>query len=197
MERLAFRKAVPGSGGDGADVIYGGEGDDTINGGEGADIITGGVGADIINGGTGVDTYVYTSVEDSQVLDGPNSAATGFDTVIVTTGDKFSFDLEITHLMTTVYEVGSDPSGVDGDALLGYLTSVKPPDVSFTVTVLAFMVKTDSGVQYLIVNRTGAEEGAASGRISADDTVIKLSGQVTGLARPEGDDPDPYLIFIV
>ena len=50
----------------GGDALYGMEGKDTLRGGAGDDILVGGFGADRLIGGADADTFVYTSLFDSE-----------------------------------------------------------------------------------------------------------------------------------
>jgi len=78
-------------GGTGNDVLWGGGGNDTLLGEEGDDVIDGGNGDDVIDGGDGDDRIGWSDGAGSDDIDG----GAGFDTLVVTTGDVGSSDIEL------------------------------------------------------------------------------------------------------
>lgn len=69
-------------GGLGDDKIQGRDGNDTLFGGDGVDILTGGNGQDELNGGAGDDTFIYTSVFESEAGGIKSDFITDFSNVV-------------------------------------------------------------------------------------------------------------------
>ncbi|RTZ43168.1 calcium-binding protein [Candidimonas sp. SYP-B2681] len=112
--------SVSTASGAGFDVsIGGGRGADTLTGGSGNDTLKGGSGSDSLDGGAGNDVYKYEGVSDSTVVN-TAAAATGFDTVTITSGDIFDLWLDITSVRTIEDYTGDVPD-TNGDALLTQL----------------------------------------------------------------------------
>ena len=92
------------------DKLYGERGVDTIYGGAGTDTLEGGVHDDILDGGAGADTYVFTSGDGADTIQGDENDATGtFNNLFFkdATGiDSFSFSRNSAG--DVVITVGSD-----------------------------------------------------------------------------------------
>jgi Ca2+-binding RTX toxin-like protein len=164
------------------DTITTGSLDDVIRGGDGSDTIRGGAGADQIDGGAGNDTYVFAGPSDSAVITGAGPAA-GFDLVQVTAGDKLQFDGGHAQILTNAVAAGALPAA--GADLLARLDVVFRDSFGLTgdqsgVRGSAMMASFDDASSFVVMDSNG------DGHITGADFVIKLVGNVHGLANVDG-----------
>jgi Ca2+-binding RTX toxin-like protein len=156
---------------------------DTMVGGTLADTLTGGAGADSIDGGAGADAYVYAVASDSAV-NNTAVAATGFDTVALTTGDTFDFGGALVVVQAaTVVGVGADDPAVDGfgSSLIFALNALFVVNDDNAANREAMVIRFDNTDQYIVADQDGDQA------ITASDTIIKITGVVTGLTLTGGD----------
>lgn len=170
--------------------VSGGSGDDvitivsknpglTINGNAGNDRITAGAGADVIDGGDGDDTYVYTSANDSSILD-EAALASGFDVVTVTAGDVFELNVAVASVTPEQVYIGAEPE-VNGDALLGQLNSAFRSKKG-----LADAAVSEDGVDAMFISLGNNPKGRflvvdidADDQVTSADVIIELAGVFT------------------
>lgn len=150
-------------------VIAGTNGDDVLKGGAGKDTITGGAGADKINGGAGSDSYKYAVASESNIINAA-SAATGFDTVTITSGDVFDFISDVTAVRTDEYYVGQSPQA-NGDALLVQLNSFyQSAGPSAGVDAMYISIGNNAKGRFLVVDTDD------NNQITSNDLIIEIVG---------------------
>ncbi len=149
-------------------ALYGFGGNDTLIGGSGNDTITGGAGADMIDGGAGNDIYLLAPGD---------SVVESFDTVTVTTGDRFrggslnssnpvvaaTGAQDLTDIVTNA-DLAKALAQVIGDYLANHTFLVKITDSQTTGG-------TDYSGFYLV-----SEFAASSSELDGNDIVVKLVG---------------------
>jgi Ca2+-binding RTX toxin-like protein len=173
------------TGATGAVAILGEGGNDNITAGGGADTITGGAGADLIDGGAGTDSYVYSLASDSTVNNAV-APATGFDIVALTNGDIFDFGVDLNAVVATpVVAAGGgaeDPADGNGDSLIAALDALFALHEDGLTNREAMVIQFDNGDQYIVADVNGDR------LINNADTIIKITGVVTGLTLTGGGD---------
>lgn len=150
-------------------TLVGHGGTDFITGGAGNDTITGGAGADKINGGAGSDSYKYAVASESTIINAA-SAATGFDTVTITSGDIFDFISDVTAVRVDEYYVGQSPQA-NGDALLVQLNSFYQfAGPSAGVDAMYISIGNNVKGRFLVVDTDD------NNQITSNDLIIEIVG---------------------
>jgi hypothetical protein len=188
MSGFGTSHSVTINSGAGSDSIFGTGVSDNINGGAGTDGIVGGGGADIINGGNDNDTYIYESVSDSSIVT-TDTAASGFDSVSVTTGDIFSLIYAQTPVAVNALTIPTvitlnEAMGVTGSSVLSQLdtafTSYDNGNADIEAAVIRFGGIGDNET-FLVYDMN------QDSHITAADQVISITGAVTGITIVGGD----------
>ena len=158
-------------------VLVGSDADDTIFAGDGDDILTGNGGADIIIGNAGNDTFEYSD-NDSFVN---NTAVSGsnYDTVDVTLGDNFGWIANIAAAIANKVVEGSAVDVIGSDLLMSLNAAFQAYDDG-VANIEACVIEYIEGEQFLCIDTDSSQT------ITDVDTVIELTGTVTGLALTAG-----------
>ncbi|MEM9007756.1 MAG: calcium-binding protein [Cyanobacteria bacterium P01_F01_bin.86] len=159
------------SGGAGDDILGGGKGQDILNGADGNDTLVGGFKSDMLTGGDGIDTFRYSSLDHSLLINGANT------TLI--------FDI-ITDLV-----IGTDV--IDG---VNTVSAASLQEEAGTVTTLD-----ETGIQAVLTAGSFAANGAATfafgsreflalndgtaGFQASSDAIIEITGFSGDLANLE------------
>lgn len=150
-------------------TLIGHGGTDFITGGAGNDTITGGAGRDQINGGAGSDSYKYAAASESTIINAA-SAAAGFDTVTITSGDVFDFSADVTAVRLDEYYVGQVPQA-NGDALLIQLNSYYQfAGPSAGIDAMYISIGNNNKGRFLVVDVDN------NNQITSDDLIIEIVG---------------------
>lgn len=149
--------------------ITGTSGSDTIRTGSNNDTINGGAGADVIDGGVGNDTYRYATASES-TINNVASAATGFDTVRITSGDIFDFAVDVSAVRTAQYYVGQTPQA-NGNALLTQLDSYyQSAGPSSGIDAMYISIGNNAKGRFLVIDVDN------NNQITSNDLIIEIVG---------------------
>ena len=149
--------------------ITGTSGSDTIRTGSNNDTINGGAGADVIDGGVGDDTYQYATASES-TINNVASAATGFDTVQITSGDIFDFAVDVSAVRTAQYYDGQTPQA-NGNALLTQLNSCyQYAGPSAGIDAMYISMGNNAKGRFLVIDADN------NNQITSSDLIIEIVG---------------------